>query len=342
MAYVRGFRLALHVIPCTAFTSSFPVRGHSRAVRSALYGVTTYQEDPVPDMLGKFQVSVAKHIGGRATSATSATMAMGGSAKMEDEAFVAKDFACVLDGHGGGQVSKYVLENLYSELMMALATTVGSPFNSVKEIDDDSLKGVYDKASDEDYETALRSALATINTHCFGVEEWGLTGTTVCACWIVPSGDDTHKILFCNIGDSRGMLFTDGECVFCTKDHKPNDPVEQARIEAAGGSVYEKGGTWRVVGGLAMSRAIGDWKDSPFVGAEPDITTLPISPELPMQVVLATDGLWDVVKDFPPKIVAEILTMGNASTLVRYSLLAKTEDNVAVIVIESAIPNHNS
>lgn len=67
------------------------------------------------------------------------------------------------------------------------------------------------------------------------------------------------RTIHANIGDSRTILArfkSDGqyEAITCTVDHKPTDPVERERIEAAGGSVTLQ----RVDGQLALSRAFGD------------------------------------------------------------------------------------
>ena len=50
-----------------------------------------------------------------------------------------------------------------------------------------------------------------------------------------------NNILYAiNLGDSRALYSRDGgrEYYQITRDHKPNDPKEQARIEKAGGHVY--------------------------------------------------------------------------------------------------------
>ena len=44
--------------------------------------------------------------------------------------------------------------------------------------------------------------------------------------------------------------------VALSEDHKPNNPIEKARIYAAGHSVHED----RVDGNLALSRAFGDFQ----------------------------------------------------------------------------------
>lgn len=68
----------------------------------------------------------------------------------------------------------------------------------------------------------------------------------------------TH--LFCaNAGDSRVVLARSSGAQMCfplSTDHKPDDPIEKARIEAAGGFVEEN----RVNGSLNLSRSLGDFE----------------------------------------------------------------------------------
>lgn len=63
-------------------------------------------------------------------------------------------------------------------------------------------------------------------------------------------GDDLYVA---NAGDSRCVLCKNGTAVEMSEDHKPEDELECARVEKAGGRV--SGG--RVDGGLNLSRAIG-------------------------------------------------------------------------------------
>lgn len=84
-----------------------------------------------------------------------------------------------------------------------------------------------------------------------------------------------------------------------TVDHKPTDTKEHARITDAGGKVLNG----RVDGGLALSRAFGDFEykmrsDLPpvrqKVSAEPDCIYVHRRPGHDEFVLLACDGLWDV------------------------------------------------
>ncbi len=74
-----------------------------------------------------------------------------------------------------------------------------------------------------------------------------------------------------------------------------NREDEERRIRALGGRVLFWG-RWRVEGVLAVSRAIGDVNLKPFVTCEPDFVTRKIQ-EQDMFLVLASDGLWDVMSN---------------------------------------------
>jgi integrin-linked kinase-associated serine/threonine phosphatase 2C len=92
-----------------------------------------------------------------------------------------------------------------------------------------------------------------------------------------------------------------------TKDQKPEDPEEHARIREYGGTIkriIQNGrptGPYRVVDSsgqyplLAMSRSIGDG-----LGSALGVISTPISTFLPISktekfVVLGSDGIWDVM-----------------------------------------------
>ena len=76
-------------------------------------------------------------------------------------------------------------------------------------------------------------------------------------------------------------------------DHKPNESSEKQRIENLGGMVVWAG-TWRVGGVLAVSRAFGDRPLKKYVKADPHVKSEDITKDDEF-VILASDGLWDVV-----------------------------------------------
>lgn len=78
-----------------------------------------------------------------------------------------------------------------------------------------------------------------------------ISGSTAVSALISP----TH-FFFANCGDSRAVLSRGERAFFSTQDHKPVNPAEKERIQAAGGSVMIQ----RVNGSLAVSRALGDYQ----------------------------------------------------------------------------------
>ena len=76
-------------------------------------------------------------------------------------------------------------------------------------------------------------------------------------------------------------------------DHKPNREDEWARIEAAVGRVIHWQG-YRVLGVLAMSRSIGDRYLKPCIIPEPEVKFVQREKHDEC-LILASDGLWDVV-----------------------------------------------
>uniref|UniRef100_A0A0D9WH97 protein-serine/threonine phosphatase n=1 Tax=Leersia perrieri TaxID=77586 RepID=A0A0D9WH97_9ORYZ len=101
------------------------------------------------------------------------------------------------------------------------------------------------------------------------------------------------RVVVANSGDSRAVLCRAGVPVPLSVDHKPDRPDELERIKSAGGRVIYWDGA-RVLGVLAMSRAIGDGYLKPYVTSEPEVTVTERSDDDEC-LILASDGLWDVV-----------------------------------------------
>jgi serine/threonine protein phosphatase PrpC len=123
-----------------------------------------------------------------------------------------------------------------------------------------------------------------------------------------------------NVGDSRAILCRGSEAVNLTTDHKPDGLEERARVEKLGGVVKWHGylgpdrlpvqgmGAYRINGNLAVSRAIGDSLERPFVSSQPDICEFERSDD-DRFILVASDGLWDVISsqeavDFIKQIMA--------------------------------------
>lgn len=107
---------------------------------------------------------------------------------------------------------------------------------------------------------------------------------------------DHHTGLTCvaNSGDTRAVLSRLRTAIDLTRDMKSSNPIEIARILSSGGSIVNG----RVLGSLAVSRALGDCQlkeiNDKAVIAEPEITSFYFQSDDEF-IVIATDGLWDVM-----------------------------------------------
>jgi serine/threonine protein phosphatase PrpC len=181
-------------------------------------------------------------------------------------------FFGLYDGHGGRETVDFVVKTLHLNFEQELRT-------------DPTL---------EVPEAFKRSYLTTdgqLRRH--NILRSGTTAVT-CLIRIEDSGD---RILYsANVGDSRAILCRNGQALRLTVDHKATLPEEAKRVRDAGGYV---GRNQRVNGILAISRALGDHmlKENNVVSAEPYCTTTPLNAETDNFLILACDGVWDVMSD---------------------------------------------
>ncbi|KAJ0971922.1 hypothetical protein J5N97_019881 [Dioscorea zingiberensis] len=159
------------------------------------------------------------------------------------------------------------------------------------------------------------------NIDCF------CSGTT--AVTLVKQGQD---LVIGNVGDSRAVLGTrdHNDCLIAvqlTVDLKPNLPREAERIRQCKGRVFalrdepEVARVWLPHNdspGLAMARAFGDFclKDFGLISV-PEITYRHLT-ERDEFVVLATDGLWDVLSN---KEVVDIVASAPTRSIAARSLV---------------------
>ncbi|KAG8056423.1 hypothetical protein GUJ93_ZPchr0002g26494 [Zizania palustris] len=149
-----------------------------------------------------------------------------------------------------------------------------------------------------------------------------------------------RQVVVANCGDSRAVLCRDGAPVPLSSDHKPDRPDELERIEEAGGRVIFWEGA-RVLGVLAMSRSIGDAYLKPFVCAVPEVTVTDRS-DGDECLILASDGLWDVVTNEAACEVAQAcLRRGRdrwcaeaAALLIKLALARRSSDDISVVVVD--------
>ncbi|XP_026177802.1 protein phosphatase 1F isoform X2 [Mastacembelus armatus] len=108
------------------------------------------------------------------------------------------------------------------------------------------------------------------------------------------------------LGDSQAILVRKGEVVTLMDPHKPEREDEKQRIEDLGGCITYMG-CWRVNGTYAVSRAIGDFDQKPYVSGDADCSTTQLFGDEDY-VLLACDGFFDAVKpSLVPDLVLDVL-----------------------------------
>lgn len=163
-------------------------------------------------------------------------------------------------------------------------------------------------------------------------------GSTSITCLLRRDEKDGRRYLHtANAGDSRAILVRrDGNALRLSYDHKASDENEARRVSDSGGFVV----CHRVLGVLAVSRAFGDFAMKHVVISEPFTSTHVIEEGVDTHVVLACDGLFDVLSDeqVAQMILSDTRMRENAQyaaeRLVRRALEDGSTDNVSCLVVK--------
>ncbi|XP_002980987.2 probable protein phosphatase 2C 51 [Selaginella moellendorffii] len=254
-----------------------------------------------------------------------------------DVGMSALHFFGVYDGHGGPQVAGFCKEQMHRVLE--------EEFSGV-------LPGMGDRELEAHLQRAMVASFLKVDAQVGGFLEGNLSpsaspfiapetvGSTAVVAVLGP-----NRIIVANCGDSRAVLSRGGRAIPLSVDHKPDREDELARVEAAGGRVFFWNG-YRVLGVLAMSRAIGDRYLKPFIIPEPDVTCTERSSEDEC-LILASDGLWDVLTnemacDIARKcLVRHRARQGGESAadmaaglLTKVAIAKGSTDNISVVVVD--------
>jgi serine/threonine protein phosphatase PrpC len=218
-------------------------------------------------------------------------------------------FFGLFDGHAGGKCSQYVSSNLPNALA-----------------EDDFFAN--------NLPQAIKRSFYSINESFLKIaEKMKLHDGSTGLCAIVRD----NKLLIANVGDCRALLMSNGRPVQLSTDHKPTSPDEQKRIAALGGSVVYCMGVARVNRVLAVSRAFGNRTIRSVIRPDADLTQRDLTDGDDF-LVLASDGLWDVLKN---KDVCDVCyspflqrkPQAIADELVQLALARGSMDNVTCVVV---------
>ncbi|KAL9421584.1 hypothetical protein AB3S75_033956 [Citrus x aurantiifolia] len=262
-------------------------------------------------------------------------------------------FYGVFDGHGCSHVAMKCKDRLHDILREEIESC-----NVVEESVKwkQTMQASFGKMDKEVQDWSVSSKIS--NCRCeLQTPQCDAVGSTAVVAVVTP-----EMLIVSNCGDSRAVLCRNGVAVPLSNDHKPDRPDELLRIEAAGGRVIYWDGP-RVLGVLAMSRAIGDNYLKPYVISEPEVTVTERTAEDEC-LILASDGLWDVVSNEtacsvvrtcfraqkaaaaaspPGSPGSEVAVSGQSSDkacldasilLTKLALARRSSDNVSVVVVD--------
>lgn len=238
-------------------------------------------------------------------------------------------FLGIFDGHSGSNASAFVGKSLWKYIENS------KPFKAEvikhQNYDPEVLK----EATREGFfncDKALRESPKFKNNP---KERSGCTGVMCCL---------TEKnIIIANTGDSRAVLVRQATDVFSTLDQTPDQDRETTRITNAG--CYVKYG--RVNGDLATARSFGDFRfkkislppSKQAITVEPDITILYRNPREDQLLILACDGVWDVLSNLEcANFALAALWLGcseqeTADLIIKECVRKGSGDNISIMVV---------
>ena len=210
----------------------------------------------------------------------------------------------LFDGHGGGQISMYLQNNIgnYIKKILNCENYINAFIDLFNLIDNDIKNLNFPKV--------------------------GSTATVV----YIEKKDD-KRILYCaNIGDTRCVLVSKNKVVRLSYDDRVADQKENQRILNNGGIIVNG----RVYGILMLSRSFGDFLTKDFgVISTPHVIKYELTEE-DLYCVIASDGVWDVIKDIECTLLPKMgLETGELSRrIINEALKRKSKDNLSCFVIK--------
>ena len=261
----------------------------------------------------------------RASFLVSVFSAQGKRAYQEDTYVADGRLYAVFDGHGGPGASRVAQQHI--------------------------AEAVEGECGGGDYETCMERAFLQVEERYRLSEQpesdvgkskrqEGREGSTAC---VAVVSEDASQVVVANAGDSRCVLCRGGHAIPLSEDHKPSDAHEYRRIRKNGYYAFKTpvSGCYRIykprqdalVGGLNLSRALGDFLYEGAVPSTPDITRTPL--QAGDILVLATDGVWDTVSNAQAcSIVSQVRDREEAAAiLVQAALDQHSSDNCTSVVV---------
>ncbi len=248
-------------------------------------------------------------------------------------------YAGVFDGHGGGNISKTLIDR--EKINIAKYFTNKTSPVAINLSNSKS----YNKKNIIPLFTRIQEKLK--NYHISSNK----MGSTALITLLYPKSEKSNKLnlKIINLGDTRATICNEYNIgVQLSLDHKPHLLCEKYRIEQLGGSITESDGDDPRIGGMSVSRSFGDL-DNKYISQIPDVFDYTLDSE--KFIILGCDGVWDVISnqdavdfvlDKYYKLISDKKTLTNfkskseqniANKLAEYAIKKGSKDNISLYII---------
>lgn len=228
----------------------------------------------------------------------------------------------IFDGHGGDKVSKFLKDKLHK-------------FFIDKQIE-------YDPSKQKSYNKYIHKIYDYVQNKLTAFELPSKTcGSTALVIINYPKNNIYSQLKVINLGDCRAVLCNEHNIAIpLSKDHKPMSWDENNRILEAGGIIVTEYNDDPRINGLSVSRSFGDLDAKPHVSHIPDIYDYTIEPQVDKFMILACDGVWDVLsnQDAVDFILYAMASQAQANKIKNCNNIAtRSKINIANLLGEYAI-----
>ncbi len=260
------------------------------------------------------------------------------------------EFYGIFDGHLGNLASKYASSSFHEKIetvLYDLDTQIQTSQSTWRE-------DVSTKIS-QSFEDLHHGIIKAVTSSPGGImDESGTTATILLVTELA--------VIVANVGDSRAVMsqWSIDEkgnsfitAMQLTVDHVASLVSERVQILERGGFISESGGIDRVMGSLAVSRSLGDIKLASVLSRAPHVLALEKeevylhcgtkhTSSTPCFIVVASDGLWDVIDNREAVELAWQAIQGNengtayqdaAEVLAQEAYVRGSSDNIGVCVV---------
>jgi serine/threonine protein phosphatase PrpC len=235
-------------------------------------------------------------------------------------------FAGVFDGHGGGDISKTIVDKTkinISKYFCNISSPIAQKMSASKTFNQKYIVPLFSRIQEK-----LKNYYISSNT----------MGTTALIVLLYPRNSDKNKLSLkvVNLGDSRAVICSEyniGNQI--SLDHKPHLFCEKNRIQQMGGVLEFDDGDDPRIGGMSVSRSFGDL-DNKYICQTPDVFDYNISGD--KFIIMGCDGVWDVLsnQDAVDFVMDKYNDLKNSGKSLSY-MKGRSENNIAQKLADYAI-----